>query len=64
MYVPGTLDWTEFMWRGVIYGLGIPEVVESGQVAGVGRPVFLPRDTYNSYFILRLGVLIWVKRVK
>ena len=36
------------MWRGVIYGLGIPEVVESGQGAGVGRPVFLPRDAYNS----------------
>lgn len=64
LYVQGTLDWTEFMRRGVLYGLGIPELVESAQVVGIGRPVFLPWDAYNSSFILRLGVLIWVKRVK
>lgn len=52
------------MWRGVLYGLRIPELVESGQVVGIGRPVFLPQDAFNSSFILRLGVLIWVKRVK
>ena len=41
------------MWRGVLYGLRIPELVESGQVVGIGRPVFLPQDAFNSSFILK-----------